>query len=450
MSVQNKWKLFLMVASLMILLIACVGGEPADSGETTEVETAEVTDDNESEESDEPEEEPEPIIPPTLTILADGEIKLGRPTLPLSFEASGKLVALNVSVGDVVSAGDVIATLDDQALQEAVTSAELRLALTQNSLAQAEFELQKLVDWEPDDSAIAIAEANITSAEANLQSAQNQDAAAGNRLTSSQVNIDQANRELADAQEQYDNAYSEGRLWEEQYDALVCEVIGGFEQCLNITYAERLKNDREFATARLQNAQEQLRIARANYALEASNLSNSSTVGAESGLVAAEQELVRALKAPTADDINTARLNVTQAELSLAQEEFTLQQAQEALADSQLVAPWSGTILSVDAVEGATIGAGTPVVTLVDTAGLEFHTTNLSERDLDEIEIGQVAEVTLKTYPNEPFSGVVTRIEFQANGVVGDAAVFPVVVTLDETDQAVRVGMTGRVEISRE
>ena len=131
-----------------------------------------------------------------------------------------------MAVGDQVEEGAVIATLDDQTLQEAITSAELRVTQSTNSLTQAQNDLDKLLDWEPDDSTVAIAEANISSAETSLQSARNQDAAAGNSLASAQVNIDQANRELADAQEQYDNAYSEGRMWEQDYDAPVCDVIG--------------------------------------------------------------------------------------------------------------------------------------------------------------------------------------------------------------------------------
>ncbi|MCP4428268.1 MAG: HlyD family efflux transporter periplasmic adaptor subunit, partial [Chloroflexi bacterium] len=117
----------------------------------------------------------------------------------------------------------------------------------------------------------------------------------------------------------------------------------------------------------------------------------------------------------------------------------------------QLTAPWSGTILTVDASIGSMIGAGVPIVTLMDTAALQFHTSNLSERDLAQIELGNPREITLKTYPSQPIQGVVARIASQASGVVGDAAVFTVMIDLTDTANLdLRPGMTGRVEITND
>jgi multidrug resistance efflux pump len=93
------------------------------------------------------------------------------------------------------------------------------------------------------------------------------------------------------------------------------------------------------------------------------------------------------------------------------------------------------------------VGAGTPIVTLLDAGELEFHTTNLSERDLAQISPGQTAVATLKAYPIEPIEATVVRIGLQAGAPVGDAATFPVVLVLSETDLLLRPGMTGRVEI---
>ena len=433
------------ISALALFLLGCANNNPEPESAPAEavVEPSAV---------DEAESEAEAVEPvrqeqPRLTVLADGQIRNGRPPLPLTFETSGKLLSVNVQVGDEVSAGDVIATLDDVSLQEAVTSAQLRLTSAQNTLLQREAELEKLKTWEPDESTIAIAEANIMSAETSLKNAKTQDAASGSSLTSANVQIQQAQREVANAQEAYDNAFSEGREWETQYHDKVCETINGIKQCSSITWAERIKQDREGATARLQNAKEQLQIARANWSVQAAQNSGNSAVNVEAQLVGAQQELARALKGPTEAELATAELNVAQAKLTLEQEQFALTQAENALDKAQIVAPWDGTIQSVDVSPGGTVGAGSPIVTLVDTAGLEFITTNLSERDLNQITIGQEARMTLKTYPNDPIMGTVTRIDLAANGTVGDAAVFPVVIKFDSGDFVVRQGMTGRVEI---
>ncbi|MDJ0754146.1 MAG: HlyD family efflux transporter periplasmic adaptor subunit [Ardenticatenaceae bacterium] len=442
--------LWIIVIFSGLVLMGCAQGGAVAENDQADLESAAVESDGGDVAQDENEPENEPVFSqPSLTILADGEIRNGRPALPLGFETSGKLITLNVQPGDTVAEGDVIAVLEDDALRDSVTSAELRLTQSQNSLSQAEAELDRLLTWEPDESAIAIAEANIASAETNVANARSQDAASGSSLTQAQISIDQAERELADAQEDYDNAFSPGREWEVFYDEPICDP-GEPEPCFGITWAERIKNDRDFATVRLQNAQDQLRIAEANYSVEAARVSGNSAVNAQASLVASQQELERALKGPTDAEIAAAELNVEQAELVLEQDQFSLEQAQEALSQAELIAPWDGTVLAVDVTTGAFIAAGSPVVTLLDTNRMEFHTTNLSERDLAQVEIGQAAEVTLKSYPNDPINGTVMRIGLQASGVIGDAAVFPVVIAVESGEQIVRTGMTGQAEILRD
>lgn len=437
-----------LVGTLALLMLGCAGGSAPAAEVEPEVETTEPSAVEEADTQPESEER-EPVVQeqPQLTVLADGQIRNGRPALPLAFETSGKLVQVHVEVGDEVAAGDVLATLDAVSLQEAVTSAELRVKSAENNLLQRQSELDKLKTWEPDESAIAIAEANIKSAETNLKNAETRDAARGSSLTSVNVQIQQAQRELNNAQEAYDNAFSEARDWETQYHEKVCETINGIKQCANMTWAERIKADREGSTARLQHAKEQLQVARANWSVQAAQNIGNSAIGVEAQLVAAQQELARAQKGPTEDQISAAELNLEQAKLSLEQEKFALTKAENALDKSQIVAPWNGTIQTISATPGGMVGAGSPIVTLIDVNGLEFVTTNLSERDLDQITIGQEAQITLKTYPNDPISGSVARIDLSASGTVGDAAVFPVVIQFSSDELTVRQGMTGRVEI---
>lgn len=52
-----------------------------------------------------------------------------------AFAASGTVTAVNVKVGDTVAAGDVLATIDDSALQDAVDAAASKLATAQQTLA---------------------------------------------------------------------------------------------------------------------------------------------------------------------------------------------------------------------------------------------------------------------------------------------------------------------------
>lgn len=377
---------------------------------------------------------PTPTAVPTgVTVLAEGVMVAAQPVLPLAFETGGKLMTITVQPGDRVQAGDLLARLDDSALQEAIATAELQVAQAENSLAQAEAELDRLLAWEADELAVALAEANLTAAETALQNAQTQDAAAGNSLTSASVSVDQAERALVDAQAAYDTAFDPGREWE-----------------LNDPWrADFLRAEREGAERSLAYAQEQLRVAQANYTLAAAGLNNDTAVSAEAAVVSAQQALAQAQKGPTEAEVEAARLRVEQAEIGLEQSQLGQQQAQAALAQAELRAPWAGAILSVEAAPGALVGAGAPIVNLLDMTQLEFHTTNLSERDLAQIGPGQTAVITLKAYPNEFIAAAVRRVGLQAGEPVGDAATFPVILVLDAGELDIRPGMTGRAEIQR-
>jgi len=200
----------------------------------------------------------------------------------------------------------------------------------------------------------------------------------------------------------------------------------------------------------VQNAEEGLQVAWANYNLTSAGLNDNNALAAEASLASARQALDQAQTGPKESDITAARLQIEQAQLSIYQAQFNLDQANRALDDAVLYAPWGGTIFSVETAAGAMVGAGTPILTLQDAGDLQFHTTNLSERDLVDVEPGQVVRVSLKSHPGNEIEGRVVRIVTQASGAIGDAATFIVVVELEPSDLLLLPGMTGRAEIQRE
>jgi len=426
---------------VFLLLLGGCNQQPADVGEDAEISL-----------TDPPAATPQATVPPRTgtTVLADGQLVAVNPLLPLSFTVSGRLVEVFVQPGDVVKKGAILATLDETALSKAVTQAELQVAQAQNALAQAQLALEELVNWEADEWVVALAEANLTLAEANYEQALTQDSAAGNSLTSTSIAIDQAVRSVANAQEAYDNAWDSARDWEMNYNERICYPgQGGSVPCTGNTWKERLENDREGTTQAVQNAEEGLAVARANYNLTAASLNKDNALNASAGVASAEQALNQAQRGPTEADITLAQLQVDQANLSLEQAAFSLEQARNNIEDAILVAPWQGTVLSLESLPGAFVGAGSPILTLFDAESLQFYTSNLSERDLAEIEEGQSVQITLKSYPGQPINGVVVRIASQASGAIGDAATFPVVIDLEPTDRLLLSGMTGRAEIQR-
>ena len=157
--------------------------------------------------------------------------------MELSFASPGTLAELLVQVGQVVQAGDVLARVDDVAAEHAVTTADLQLGqaamqtdgtTTQSGMsfddinvAQAQINLDVaqqalgvLLNWEADADEIAQLEANVAAAEAAYNAARGQEAATGTNIAVSYISVAQAERQLADVQAVYDNAFDPARDWE--------------------------------------------------------------------------------------------------------------------------------------------------------------------------------------------------------------------------------------------
>jgi HlyD family secretion protein len=394
--------------------------------------------------------------------------------LSLSFSANGTLSELLVQVGDEVQAGDVLARLDDTSARQSVANAELQLATAslqtdpearertlalaqiavdqaEINLASAQADLDELLNWEPDETAVAQAQSNLEVAQANLEDALARDAASGNSLTSVRISVDQAERSLDDAQEAYDTAYDPGRDWE-----------------LNDPRrASMLERERVSAESSLTRAQENLAIAQASYNLAVSNLSDDNALSAQNAVLGAQIALDNAMTGPTETEIEAARIRVQQAELSLqqamlnqasaddneqaeinqTQAQMNLEAAQKALEEISLVAPMNGTVMAINAHPGETVGAGFISLANLEQPLLEVF---LDETDLDKVGVGFEVDVVFDALPDDVFTGRVLRVDPQLSTVSGVTAV-RAVVQLDADSfakpQTLPVGLNATVDV---
>jgi multidrug efflux pump subunit AcrA (membrane-fusion protein) len=439
-------KRLILLAAMFVLMVACAQ-EPAKVERSATPIPDETT-------------APSPAPVRTgVTILANGVVQAVQPALPLAFETGGKLLVVHVQPGDLVQAGDLIATLSaasiaqaelnviraQQTLDDIYANSDLDAALALLAVEEAQKAMDDLLNsnlvgaaaWQAvveAQDAVEDAQRDVYISQATAGQADIDAAYAAMLLTEKALERQQENFEnyahlredslrrasaqssLSAAQQAYDNATR-------TYNALTSTMDEGAQAV---------------ADARLATAQAQLADAQREWerVKEGPSAGNIARVEAELAAAQAKWEVLK-------DGPDPAKISLAQSELSLAQ-------AQAALADAQLIAPWTGTVLSVDAAPGALVSSGSPIVTLLDTTQLEFHTTNLSERDLAQIFPGQTAVVTLKAYPNEPIEAAVVRIGLLAGAAVGDAVTFPVMLVLSETDLDIRPGMTGRVDILRE
>jgi len=138
------------------------------------------------------------------------------------------------------------------------------------------------------------------------------------------------------------------------------------------------------------------------------------------------------------------RRQLAKAELVIAQKKH--ETAKAMLAQTVLTAPFEGTIVSIYVQKGELAQPGQPILTIADLNSLQIETTDLSERDIPFVKIGQAALVHIEAL-NADFNGTVTAIHPKAE-VVGGDVVFRVIITLDELPSGLLWGMNAEVEIA--
>jgi len=118
--------------------------------------------------------------------------------------------------------------------------------------------------------------------------------------------------------------------------------------------------------------------------------------------------------------LTQAQDNVTLAESKVSQAQSVIDQAQAALhlADVQMgkltiVAPVSGVVLARNIEPGEVIQAGASALTLGDLENLTI-TVYLPENRYGEVRLGDQAQVSVDSFPNQSFTATVTRIADQA------------------------------------
>ena len=157
--------------------------------------------------------------------------------------------------------------------------------------------------------------------------------------------------------------------------------------------------------------------------------------------VALAQVQVNYLKRVGTDEVH---LESAQAEADRAQ--ALLDSANTTLAtQSTLIAPFNGTVVTVDISPAETVVPGRVIITMGDLSRFQVETKDLSERDVPRVQIGQTASVFIESL-NEEFPGEVIDIS-RISSTVGGDVVFKVTVDLDQQPQGLLWGMSADVNI---
>lgn len=191
--------------------------------------------------------------------------------------------------------------------------------------------------------------------------------------------------------------------------------------------------------------QNNLTQAQANVAVAKAQLANATAQLKRSEALLQSQSIT-----PAAYD--SAQLASATAEAALATATATLQTARDAMQDTHVQAPITGTVLELDAVLGTVIssptndvGGGTVILKMANLDTVQVSAL-VDETDVGKVQPGLQVTINVDAYPNRAFDGRVLKIEPQAQ-VSQNVTMFPVEVNILNPEHLLKPGMNTEVEI---
>jgi len=196
------------------------------------------------------------------------------------------------------------------------------------------------------------------------------------------------------------------------------------------------------AEAELANAKAALAKARADLQYKTSNLARNRELK-QQGIVAADAVDV------LASGVDQGRAEVALQEAQVQQAEAKLEEARVNLGYTDIVSPVDGVVVSRAVDVGQTVAASfqTPTLFVIaeDLTKMQVN-ANVSEADIGEVKTGQAATFTVDAYPDRAFTGTVSQVRNSPLNVQ-NVITYDVVIDADNTDLALRPGMTANVDV---
>jgi HlyD family secretion protein len=288
----------------------------------------------------------------------------------VAFEIDGKVAELDVKLGDKVTKGQLLAKLDDANLQYALEEDQLALLELTSPEAIANAEL-----------AVTTAEANVITAQTALNNEKYwQNAALTKDYYASYVI---AKDNLDRAQTAYDNA-----------------KVGEYINNANEANAYQA----------LYNAQQAYNTAKYYYSLYSQAPTQRQMDAAQATLDLDNAELTNAKNYLAALTGGTVPTDATGSDMAaLRQAQLNVKTAQTNLDYATLYAPIAGTVMTLNVTDGQAISANTTIMTIDDVsqATIQFY---LDPSDWTNAKVGYVASVSFDALTGQTFSGKVTEI----------------------------------------
>ena len=380
-----------------------------------------------------------------------------------------KLLTLAVAAGNTVTNGQVLAAIDPAPYQQALDQARSDLQAAAERLTDLQAPVTDLARAKAD---LAVAKADYDQQQAaeDLKSAQTPDLArlrgvvqdAQDTLALAQTQQTLTDHDAAARSErdlQYAVNWHERRITDlmalvangkanaEQIEQLSDEriALGDAQADLAHVQAQRQLNQQAVAAAVVKA---QASLADAQEAQAEAQAGGDKLTLAKARLAVQQAQVAQAEAQENRSQLDegpdTVKLATAQADLD--KKRLAVTDAEAALAATQIMAPFAGTILQTHVEPGDLVTANTRILTVANLQTLQIVAA-VDETTIRQIAAGQAAQVTFDAFLGRTLRGQVASVPLQGT-LQGDVMVYSVPITLTgAVDLPLLVGMTANVKV---
>ncbi len=402
----------------------------------------------------------------TLSVVGQLEAEQSASLAFEKMNGTAALLTLDATAGNTVAVGQVLATIDSAGYQQALDQAKSDLQAAEETLADLQAPATEL-ELAQADAALAQAKQTLAQAQSDLADLSDPDLTAlENAVKNAQDNITLLGlqTELAErgtlAKNARDLQYSVnwyGRRVEQlkalkNPNAEQTEELAEDQTKLSEAQSDLARVQAQLALAAesraAELAQAKVTLAEAQQALAEAQAGSDALAKAQAQLAVSQAEvsLQAAQQARTALDEGPDATDLATAQAAVDKKRLTVSSAQVALAGTQLVAPFDGTILETNVSAGDQVAATTTVLALANLKTLQV-VASVDETEIRQVSVGQAATITFDAFPGQTFTGQVLSVPLQGT-LQGNVMVYSVPISLTGAENlSLLVGMTANVEI---
>lgn len=389
-------------------------------------------------------------------IGATGAVR-ARQSAVLVWKTSGTVETVSGSLGDEVTEGQVLAELEQQSLPQTIISSQAELVNAKQALEdardsglqyakalQAVEEAERALEDARDPYLVqARAEKDVADARKALDDAERQlyyaeNPADQNTINKAEAELILAEDALEDAQEAFDQVKNKPK--DNTQRALAQKELSDAQRAYNqaVWNLQALKgtsNEIDQAVARANVAVTEAQLKEAQDELERvqDGLSPGTIALREAQYADAQRELQKLQEGGGTDPD------------AIAAAEARVAAAQSALELARITAPFDGTITQTEVLSGDVVSQGT-VAFRVDDMSRMLAEIQVSEVDINKVEVGQSVTLTFDAILAREYHGHVVKVALAGNAVQG-VVNFKVTVALSDADDQVLPGMTTAANI---